>query len=143
LSQGSKQNIAVSSTMQLDNSLAIDDLDAQRSELQQLRNRGKVYDSAMIDAMDANEGQGKNILPRTELFGVHYLNLLIPVESADEWQASGDYVDGACFQVAFASCRLPQTVRLRIRTIICKQIAPRQLIATSHTVLLSSNKAFV
>ena len=124
------------------NSLAIDDLDAQRSELQQLRNRGKVYDSAMIDAMDANEGQGENMLPRTDLFGIHYPNLLIPVERADEWQASGEDVDGACFQVALASCRLPETVRLRIRTIICKRIAPRRLIASSQTVLLSSNKAF-
>jgi hypothetical protein len=73
----------------------------------------------MIDAMDANEGQGKNMLPRTELFGVHYPNLLIPVERADEWQASGEHVDGAYFQVALASCRLPETVRLCIKTIIC------------------------
>jgi hypothetical protein len=112
------------------NSLAIDDLDAQRSELQQLRNRGKVYNLAMIDAMDANEGQCENMLPRTELFGVHYPNLLIPVERADEWQASGEHVDGACFQVALAPCRLPEIVRLRIKTIICKRIAQRRLIAT-------------
>jgi hypothetical protein len=65
--------------------------------LQQLRNRGKVYDLAMIDAMDANEGQGENMLPRRELFGVHYPNLLISVERADEWQTSGEHVDGACF----------------------------------------------
>jgi hypothetical protein len=80
--------------------------------LQQLRNWGKVYNSAMIDAMDANEGLGENMLPRTELFGVHYPNLLIPVGRADEWQASGEHVDGACLQVALKSCRLPETVRL-------------------------------
>jgi hypothetical protein len=112
------------------NSLAIDDLDAQWSELQQLRNRGKVYDSAMIDAMAANEGQSENMLLRTKLFGVHYPNLLIPMERADEWQALGEHVDGACFQVALASCRLPETGRLRMKTIICKRIAPRRLIAT-------------
>jgi hypothetical protein len=89
----------------LNNSLAIDDLDAQRFELQQLRNRGKVYDSAMLDAMDVNKGQGKNMLPRTDLFGIHYPNLMIPVERADEWQASCEHVDGACFQAALASCR--------------------------------------
>jgi hypothetical protein len=133
-----KQNIAVSCTRQL----AIDDLDAQSSELQQLRNWSKVYDSAMLDAMDANKGQGENMLPRTDLSGIHYPNLLIPVERADEWQALGERVDSTCFQVALASCRLPETVRLCIRTIICKRIAPRRLIATSHTVLLSSNKAF-
>jgi hypothetical protein len=98
-------------TCSWNNSLAINDLDAQRSKLQQLRNRGKVYNSAMLDAMDANKGQGKNMLPRTDLFGIHYPNLLIPVERADEWQASGEHVDGACFQVALASCRLPETVR--------------------------------
>jgi hypothetical protein len=76
------------------NSLAINDLDTQRSELQQLRNWGKVYDSAMLDAMDANKGQGDNMLPRTDLFGLHYPNLLIP---ADEWQASDEHADGACF----------------------------------------------
>jgi hypothetical protein len=125
------------------NSLAIDDLDAQRSELQQLRNRGKVYNSAMLDAMDANKGQGENMLPRTDLFGIHYPNLLISVERADElWQASGEHVDGACFQVALASCRLPKIVRLCVSTIICKRIAPRRLIASSYTVLLSSNNAF-
>jgi hypothetical protein len=124
------------------NSLAIDDLDAQRSELQQLRNRGKVYDLAMLDAMDANKGQGENMLPRTDLFGIHYPNLLIPVERADEWQASGEHVDNACFQIALASCRLPETVHLCISTIICKRIAPCWLIASSHTMLLSSNKAF-
>jgi hypothetical protein len=59
------------------NSLTIDDLDAQRSELQQLRNRGKVYDSAMLDAMDANEGHGENMLPRTEVFGIYTLPKLV------------------------------------------------------------------
>jgi hypothetical protein len=93
-----------------------------------MRNRGKVYDSAMLDAMDANKGQGENMLPRTELVGIHYPNLLIPVERADE--------DGACFQVALASCRLPETVHLSCTsTIICKRIAPRRLIASSQTVL--------
>jgi hypothetical protein len=91
---------------------------------------GAKYTTRLIDAMDANEGQYENMLPRTELFGAHYPNLLIPVERADKWQASGEHVDGACFQVALASCRLPETVRLRIRTIICKRIAPRRLIAT-------------
>jgi agmatine/peptidylarginine deiminase len=55
------------------------------------------------------------MLPRTELFGIHYPNLLIPVERADEWQASGEHVDDACFQVALASCRF-ETVRLCIST---------------------------
>jgi hypothetical protein len=90
----------------------IDDLDAQRPELQQLRNRGKVYDSAMLDAIDANKGHGKNMLPRMELFDIHYPNLLIPVEDANEWHAPGEHVDGACFQVALPSCRLPETMRL-------------------------------
>jgi hypothetical protein len=77
------------------NSLAIDDLDAQRSQLQQLRNQGKVYDSAMLDAMDANKGHGENMLPWTEVFGIHYPNLLIPVEEANEWHASGEHVDAS------------------------------------------------
>jgi hypothetical protein len=95
------------------NLLTINDLDAQRFELQQLRNWGNVYDSAMLDAMDANKGQGKNMLPRMKLFGIHHPNLLILVPKE---QASGEHVDGACFQVALASCRLPETVRLCIRT---------------------------
>jgi hypothetical protein len=50
-----------------------------------LRNWGKEYDSAMLDAMDAKKAQGKNMLPRMELFDVHYSNLMIPMERADEW----------------------------------------------------------
>jgi hypothetical protein len=45
--------------------------------------------------------------------------------------ASGEHVDGACFQVALTSCRLPKTVHLSISTIICKLIVPRQMIVSS------------
>jgi hypothetical protein len=86
-------------------------MDAQRSELQQLRNRGKVYCSAMrLDSIDANDVDGEN-MSRTEAFGIHYPNWLIPVEVANEWHAPGEHVDGACFQVALPSCRLPETMR--------------------------------
>lgn len=91
------------------NSLAIDDMEAQRSELQQLRERGKIYCSAMCDAIDKRE----NMLARTEAFGIHYPNLLIPVEEANEWHAPGEHaLPGAWFQTAVLSCRLPETMRL-------------------------------
>jgi hypothetical protein len=39
------------------------------------------------------------MLTRTELFAIHYPNLLIPVENADDWIVSGEHAIGACFQV--------------------------------------------
>jgi hypothetical protein len=85
-------------------------MEAQPSELQQLREGGKVCCSVMLDAMD--EPEGENMLPRTQLFAIHYPNLLmIPVEDADEWQAPGEHAlhMEAAFKLHFhlADCLKP------------------------------------
>ena len=89
--------------------MAIEDMEAQRSELQQLREKGRVYCSAILDAMEQRE----NMLTRTELFAIHYPNLLIPVENADDWIVSGEHALGACFQVGVPSCTFSEIMRRR------------------------------
>ena len=65
------------------NALAIESVEAQRAELAELQKRD-VYDSAAMDALNANEQGGENRLNKTELFTIYLPNLLIPLERADE-----------------------------------------------------------
>ena len=63
------------------NALAIESIEAQRAELAELQ-RHDVYDSAMLEALDANGDGGENRLNKTELFTIYYPNLLVP---PDRW----------------------------------------------------------
>ena len=81
------------------NALAIESVEAQRAELAELQKRD-VYDSAAMDALNANAEGGENRLNKTELFTIFYPNLLVPLERSDELIVGGKHpMLHTCFAV--------------------------------------------
>ena len=72
------------------NTLAIESVAAQRAELADLQRRN-VYDSAVLDALDANGEGGENRLNKTELFSIYIPNLLVSPEEPDELLVGGEW----------------------------------------------------
>lgn len=70
------------------NALAIESVEAQRAELAELQQRD-VYESAAMDALNANAEGGENRMNKTELFTIYYPNLLVPLEEADQLTVGG------------------------------------------------------